>query len=86
MQPVVVITLKEIWEAVTRLTGRVDVLIQQQDTLSRDQTNHERESETVHRDHEDRLRSLERGRWPLPSLAIVISVGTLAAMIILKFA
>lgn len=26
-------------------------------------------------DHEIRLRSLERARWPLPALAIVVSVG-----------
>lgn len=26
-------------------------------------------------DHESRLRVLERGRWPLPALAIVVSVA-----------
>jgi len=30
-------------------------------------------------DHEARLRSLERGRWPLPSLAALISVASLVA-------
>lgn len=30
-------------------------------------------------DHESRLRSLERGRWPLPSLAVLVSMGALAA-------
>jgi len=83
-QPVVVITLKEIWEAVTRLTGRVDVLITQQDTLSRDQANHERESDAVRKDHEDRLRSLERRQWPLPTVAVLVSLSALAAVIIPK--
>jgi hypothetical protein len=28
-------------------------------------------------DHEVRLRTLERARWPLPSLAVLISAGAL---------
>ncbi|MES9522478.1 hypothetical protein [Streptomyces capoamus] len=28
-------------------------------------------------DHETRIRALERGRWPLPSLAAVVAVGSL---------
>lgn len=83
-QPVVVITLKEIWEAVTRLTGRVDVLITQQDTLSRDQQDHERQSKAGHDDHETRIRSLERRQWPLPTVAILLSLGGLALVIIEK--
>lgn len=34
--------------------------------------------DTVHTqgaDHEMRLRALEKARWPLPSLAILISIG-----------
>lgn len=33
-------------------------------------------------DHENRLRSLERARWPLPALAVAISLGTLITTII----
>lgn len=73
-QPVVVITLKEIWEAVTRLTGRVDVLISQQDTMSRDQQEHERESKQVHKDHEARIRALEKDRWPKASVSILVAI------------
>lgn len=29
-------------------------------------------------DHETRLRALERARWPLPALAILISIGSAA--------
>lgn len=67
----VVITSREIYDAVVRLTGRVDVLIQQQ-------------SETQHdlQDHEGRLRSLEKARWPLPSLAVVCSLAALALAVI----
>ena len=30
-----------------------------------------------HADHETRIRSLERGRWPLPSLAVLVAIGSL---------
>ncbi len=73
----VIITSREIYDAVVRLTGRVDVLIEQHNNLSRDQQEHERAAETSHQDHEIRIRSLERGRWPLPSLAVLISAGAL---------
>lgn len=28
-----------------------------------------------HQDHETRIRALERGKWPLPSLAALVSIG-----------
>lgn len=64
--PGVLITGREIYEAVVRLTGRVDVLIAQQDT-----------AKAVDTDHENRLRTLEKARWPLPALATVLSLGAL---------
>lgn len=33
-------------------------------------------------DHETRLRALERARWPLPALAILISIASLVAMFV----
>jgi len=36
-------------------------------------------------DHEARLRTLERGRWPLPSIAALVSVGSLAIALISLF-
>lgn len=68
----ITITAREVYDAVVRLTGRVDVLIAQQG-----QTQQEVQ------DHESRLRSLERARWPLPSAAALLS---LAALIIPLFA
>ncbi|MFE9102969.1 hypothetical protein [Actinomadura geliboluensis] len=35
-----------------------------------------------HADHETRIRLLERGRWPLPSVAVVVSLGALGASVI----
>jgi hypothetical protein len=62
----IVITSREVYDAVVRLTGRVDVLIAQQSATQADVA-----------DHESRLRVLERARWPLPSLAVLISLGSL---------
>lgn len=68
MEPLggVTITAREIYDAVVRLTGRVDVLIEQQANTTHDV-----------KDHEARLRTLERGRWPLPALTIVIALASL---------
>ncbi|WP_225838654.1 hemolysin XhlA family protein [Streptomyces sp. NK08204] len=32
-------------------------------------------------DHETRIRALERARWPLPSLAAVVAVGSLGVTV-----
>jgi hypothetical protein len=61
----VVITSREIYDAVVRLTGRVDVLIDGQGRITEDV-----------KDHEGRLRSLEATRWPLPTLAVIIALAT----------
>lgn len=62
----IVITAREVYDAVVRLTGRVDVLISEQ------RTNSDRGQ-----DHETRLRVLERARWPLPSAAVLLSIAAL---------
>lgn len=61
--PGVVITPREIYDAVRELTVRVDIVIAQHEQLA-----------SRAGDHEDRLRSLERARWPLPSIAAIMSV------------
>jgi hypothetical protein len=67
----VVITSREIYDAVVRLTGRVDVLIQQQAGT---------ESHT--QDLEARMRNVERRLWPLPSAALVLSLVGIAITVI----
>ena len=64
--PGVVITPREIYDAVRELTGRVDIVIAQHEQLA-----------SRAGDHEDRLRTLERARWPLPSSAAVVSIVAL---------
>lgn len=84
MEPLggVVITAREIYDAVVRLTGRMDVLIEQHSAMTQDLRDHEVRADTRHADHESRLRSLEKARWPLPSLAAVVSLASLAVAII----
>lgn len=67
----VTITAREIYDAVVRLTGRVDVLIEQQ-TATRGQV----------QDQEARLRSLERARWPLPAASVLIALAALGAAVV----
>ncbi len=69
----VVITSREIYDAVVRLTGRVDVLIEQHAATQSDV-----------QDHEARLRSLERGRWPLPAASVLIALAALAASVLVR--
>lgn len=67
----VTITPREIYDAVMRLTTRVETALERGD----------RTAERVE-DHEARIRSLEQLRWPLPSLAAVVSViGLIVAIL-----
>lgn len=53
-------------DAVTATRSAIDRLADRYDDTARDVA-----------DHEARLRGLERSRWPLPSLAVLISAGAL---------
>jgi hypothetical protein len=67
----VTITAREIYDAVVRLTGRVDVLIEQQTQIARDV-----------QDHESRIRTLERSRWPIPTVTALVAVAALVLQLI----
>jgi prophage DNA circulation protein len=69
----ITITSREVYDAVVRLTGRVDVLINQQSATQTDVA-----------DHETRLRALERARWPLPSAAVLLSLAALIIPFFIK--
>ena len=69
----ITVSLKEIYDAVVRLTGRVDVLIEAQSHTASDVI-----------DHETRIRALERGRWPLPSIAVLTSLAALVLNFVLR--
>ena len=62
----VIIGAREIYDALVRLTATVDRLVDQHDGTRVEVA-----------DHEARLRTLERSRWPLPSLAALVSIAAL---------
>ena len=53
-----------------------DVVVQTRATVERLAAQHA-ETRTEVRDHEERIRILEKARWPLPSLAAAISLAAL---------
>lgn len=65
----VFITLERIYDQLMCLTRKVDHLV-------------DRETDTE--DHEDRIRALERTRWPLPSLSILIAIAAIVVAIVWK--
>jgi hypothetical protein len=69
----ITITSREVYDAVVRLTGRVDVLITQESVTRSDVA-----------DHETRLRAMERARWPLPSAAVLLSLAALILPFFIK--
>ena len=69
----VVITLKEVYD-VQQKQGIVQIEINSK--LDRLLDKHDRIDEVV-ADHEMRIRSLEQTRWPLPTVAVIVSIATL---------
>lgn len=74
LQHSVSITWREIYDAVVRLTGRVDVLIIQNE-----------DQKAVDKDHELRIRQLESNRWPLPTLSVILAAAALVVSFIKNF-
>jgi len=71
--PVVLIGLKEIYDALLRLDATVATLVNQHNEVRSDIA-----------DHETRLRALERARWPLPAASVLVSLVAIAITIIPK--
>jgi hypothetical protein len=84
----VVITLADIYRQLIALTTRVDSALAKQDRDQQVLAEHEMELRPLAGaaeklvDHETRLRSLERSRWPLASLAALIPLAALAVAIL----
>lgn len=68
----VYIGAREIYDRLVSLDTKVSMLIHQHDDQSTDI-----------KDHEGRLRLLERGRWPLPTVAVLAALGSLTVMLIM---
>lgn len=81
----ILITSREIYDAVVRLTGRVDVLIEQQNHTGKEIEELKADVARGFQDHENRLRTLERARWPLPALAAILAVASLGLTVFTAF-
>lgn len=66
--------VKEIYDAVLRLTGKMETLISQHD-----------EQRADIKDHETRIRQLESGRWPLPTLSVILAAAALVLSFVKNF-
>jgi hypothetical protein len=73
----VVITSREIYDQLVRVVAAVERLADGLESQRRDLRDHETEHQRVESDHETRLRSLEKARWPLPALAVIVSIAAL---------
>lgn len=60
----IVITAREVYDAVVRVSAKVDAIA----------IEIAGNTGTLH-DHEKRLRVIERSRWPLPAVAVLISAA-----------
>jgi hypothetical protein len=65
-EPGVLITVRDIYTKVIELSGKVDLMLSARAT-----------SDDKVADHEARLRTLERARWPLPAVTILIALASL---------
>lgn len=68
----VFIGAREIYDRLVSLDTKVSMVIHHIDDAAGDI-----------KDHEGRLRVLERGRWPLPTLAVLAALGSLTVMLIM---
>lgn len=71
--PVVQITLQQIYDKLVVLERDVARLVDQHDRAERTDT-----------DHETRIRVLERGRWPLPAVSVLIALASFAYAVLAK--
>lgn len=69
-----IIGIKDVYERLVTVGTKVDVLLAQHDQVTRATS-----------DHELRLRSLERNRWPLPSLSVIIAALALFLTILKNY-
>jgi hypothetical protein len=88
----VVITLADIYRQVVALAARVDSALARQDRADAILSEHETElrplagADRQIADHEARLRVIERSRWPLTSVTVLIAVASLVLAAISLYA
>lgn len=74
----VVITAREIYDQGARTAELVKSVAVTLTNLQQDLSEHQQAQGKINSDVEARLRSLEKARWPLPALAVLVSLAALA--------
>jgi len=84
----VIITLADIYRQVIAMSARLDASLAKADRMDQIIAEHETDLRPLVgaadrlTDHEARLRTLERGRWPLASVTVLVALGALAVSIL----
>lgn len=83
----VVITLADVYRQMITLTSRVDSSLARQEQAERSIAEHEADLRPLAGahdkivDHESRLRQIEKSRWPLTSLTVLIALSSLGVAV-----
>lgn len=78
----IVITPREVYDAVIRLDASVRTLLQSMNQHTEEHVRRDEDIDARFQDHESRIRTVERARWPLPSVAALTGVGGLVTSLI----
>jgi len=79
----VVITPREVYDAVIGVGQDVRALQQQLGNHTDEHDHRDTVVDARLADHENRIRARERAAWPLPSLAVLIALGSLIAAVLI---
>jgi hypothetical protein len=77
----ITITLRDVWTELRLVSAKVDTV----DHKVTEVDHKVSEVTTDAHDHEVRLRALEKARWPLPALAVLISVTSIIVSVLLAY-
>lgn len=76
------ITGREIYNELLRVSQNVDRVEGKVDRVEAKLNDSVIDRESDHKDHEARIRSLERGRWPLPSIAALAAIAAIVVSVL----
>ncbi|NMO52037.1 hypothetical protein HH310_12620 [Actinoplanes sp. TBRC 11911] len=83
----VIITLADIYGQLVALTQRVDTSLARQDRADQIIAEHEADLRPLASaaqqllDHESRIRTIEKSRWPITSVTVLLAIASLAVAV-----
>lgn len=84
----VLVSLEAIYDQLIRLAARVDAVLGRHERIEQQMAEHDAELRPLAgaadrlTDHEARLRQLERGRWPVTSLTVLVGIASVVVAIL----